>query len=83
MAINQFILKHDITLKKMLIEFTFIWIGGVIAFVVYTGLTFKHDFFIIDWYISIIDVVLLSIIFIVVDYIIYFVGKKKLGKVFK
>ena len=82
-SITNIISKHHITYKKLFFEYTLVWIVGIIIFVVYTGLTFQHDFVIIDWIGSTIDVVLLSFSFIVIDYVIYFIGKKKLEKVFK
>ena len=80
-CIINIIVKHHITYKKLFFEYTLVWIGGIITFVVYMGLTFKHDFVVIDWISSILDVIVLSISFIVIDCIVYVVGKKKLGKV--
>jgi len=82
-SITNIISKHRITYKKLFIEHTLVWIAGVTIFVVYIGLTFQHDFVIIDWIGSTVDVVLLSISFIVIDYVVYFIGKKKFRKVFK
>ena len=82
-SITNIISKHRITYKKLFIEHTLVWIVGVSIFVIYTGLTFQHDFVIIDWIESTVDVVLLSISFIVIDCVVYFIGKKKLGKIFK
>jgi len=82
-SITNIISKHRITYKKLFIEHTLVWIVGVTIFVIYTGLTFQHDFVIIDWIGSTIDVILLSLGFIVIDFVIYFIGKKKYRKVFK
>jgi len=82
-SVKGVISKHHITYKKLFFEYTLTWIVGVIIFVIYIGLTFQHDFFVIDWTSSIIDVVILSVNFIVIDMIIYFIGKKKYNKVFK
>ena len=73
--------KRDITYKKLFFEYTLVWIVGVIIFVIYIGLTFQHDFVVIDWTSSIIDIVILSVNFIVIDLIIYLIGKKKYRKV--
>lgn len=82
-SVNGGIAKRHITYKRLFFEYTLTWIVGVIIFVIYVGLTFQHDFVIIDWNSSIIDIVILSANFIVIDLIIYLIGKKKLGKVFK
>lgn len=81
--INGIMSKRTITYKKLFFEHVLVWIAGIIIFTVYIGLTFQHDFIIIDWNGSIIDIILLSICFIVIDYFVYFIGKKKYGKVFK
>ena len=80
---TSIISKRHITYKKLFIEHTLVWIVGIIIFTLYVGLTFQHDIVIIDWIGSTIDIMLLSISFIVVDFIIYFFGKKKLENVFK
>ena len=81
--VNGGIAKRHITYKRLFFEYTLVWIVGVIIFVIYIGLTFQHDYVIIDWTSSIIDVVMLSISFIVIDLVVYFIGKKKYSKVFK
>lgn len=81
--ITNVISKRHITYKKLFFEYTLVWIVGIIIFTLYIGLTFQHDIIIIDWIGSTIDVVLLSLSFIVIDCVIFFIGKKKLGKVFK
>ena len=74
--INGTISKHHITYKKLFFEYTLVWIVGVIIFVIYIGLTFQHDYVIIDWTSSIIDVVILSISFIAIDLVVYFIIHK-------
>jgi len=68
--------KRHITYKKLFFEYTLVWIVGVIIFVIYIGLTFQHDYVIIDWTSSIIDVVILSISFIAIDLVVYFIIHK-------